>query len=140
VELIILCEACGQPVEDGEGGLGIDSNAADDVLQAVREWEATRTAGQDGQALPTDGFCDLLDYPARVRWYSHHAACDQVLPGGAYVIGAEQLRTWADLAAWTEQLMGKSWLAGTDWQQVLGETARHEGKRVQAAVKPRLSF
>ena len=72
-----------------------------------------------------DGF--VVAYMAEdiASWFPQHTRCDN--GGGAYYIDVELVRTHQQLLQWTAHLMGKAWLADSDWSDwlriIAGEVA-----------------
>jgi hypothetical protein len=137
-ELSIICDACKLPVDDEEGYVWIDYGEINRYETAFRAWEEeTGTELVPGRKVRS--FMDVYNGPKRVRWQAHHKACDPDVGAGSYTIEAERLRTWADLAEWTAQLMRLRWLSGTDWSDVLRSAAHSTGLRVTPVAPPTLN-
>ena len=105
------CESCGESVTL-RGAL---------TLRYAELWahEAAREAWEAGTGT----------YPERVRWHVLHDDCTPagVARGGEYMILAEQLATWQDVAGWTAHLIGKPWLPSTDWGALLIRAGAKDG-------------
>ena len=113
-EITWKCAACGFAIADGDGWVHVRMSEVMDQEDAVREWNAVHhPPGKLGVSVGA-----LLDHPDPVSWNAVHAVCDAT-GGEGYAIGVEDLRTPWDLIEWTVQLLEKSWLASTDWREVL---------------------
>lgn len=121
-QLQLVCQLCWRPIEHGH--LGIDTQALHTYRDAVEEWKAANPgdAGTMGS---------LLDHPEQVPWVTH---CDRCEPNTCgYCIQVDELRTYQDLVRWTAHLMEKSWLASTDWSELLEKVAAGTDKRLRRA-------
>lgn len=111
------CE-CGDLVADGEGALLVLHYQYDEYREALESWEARRPSS--GRALSVSY---LMEHPGTVPWRVLHDDCtDPDAP--LYEIGVENLRTPAQLLAYTAHLMTKSWLECTDWDYLLLRVCR----------------
>ncbi|WP_327415305.1 hypothetical protein [Streptomyces sp. NBC_01233] len=136
-ELIAICDECKQAVADGEGSLWVDMAEVDQHTINVRAWKQLE-AKPATDRLQTYSFSSLLSYPEPAPWRVHHAACDPAPDANAYAIEVHRCRSWADLVVWTSHLMGKSWLAHTDWSKVLEGAGESLGRRIVPTVPPTL--
>ena len=123
-QLIFICQACGTPIENLHGHLGIDVTALAEYRAAAREWDAANPDGSGTMA-------SLLDHPAQVTWTTHHEACEPNTCG--YCIQVDQIRDLKSLIKWTAHLMGKAWLADSDWDHLLEKIADGTDSRVRIA-------
>jgi hypothetical protein len=117
-ELALICQTCRKPIDDEEDGGSLRVIHAA-VAQYKRD-EQRRQMRNLGQAVDLH---ELLLGPDPANWLAYHDRCDPGAGIDAYHICAERLRTWRDLAFWTAHLMGKNWLALTDWDELLREAA-----------------
>jgi hypothetical protein len=123
IELDLMCDTCGRPVENGDGALYVRLADIRDYQWARKEWESTRSV--DGLLdMPT-----LLMMPRSIPWLIHHNACASS-DEDVYDICVEQVRTWRDLVKWTSHLMSKNWLASTTWGALLGDAAEGRSGRI----------
>lgn len=125
-DLILVCDDCERAIADDElGYLWVNRDAVSRVERAVAEWEAKyeRPSGENRRFISSVA---VREYPARVRWQTHHAACDPDPDAWAYDIDGKDLRTYGQLLGRTADLMGKPWLRFTDWPEVLRGV--HSGK------------
>jgi hypothetical protein len=113
-EVTWKCASCGFEIADGDGWVHARMSEVNDQEEAVREWKAKHQP--EGKSAVS--VAQLLDYPEQVNWHALHEVCDPT-GGEPYAIGVEDLRTSWDLIKWTVQLLEKSWLAATDWREVL---------------------
>ncbi|MDX3229410.1 hypothetical protein [Streptomyces sp. ME19-01-6] len=119
-DLALICDACKTSIADDDGYLWIDNDAVNKASRAYADWERQHTVKEgplEGGVMYGAGA--LFDLPDDVPWQAHHAACDPNPDANGYPIPAEKLRTWGALLDWTAHLMEKSWLAQTDWAQLL---------------------
>lgn len=121
-ELIAVCQICATRIKVGH--LGIDTAALHTYRDAVEAWKAANPgdAGTMGS---------LMDYPEQVSWVTHCERCEPNTCG--YCIQVAELRTYQDLIKWTSHLMDKSWLASTDWSQLLEQVAAGTDPRLRKA-------
>lgn len=110
-DLTAVCDVCVQPIADGEGHVWVDTDAADQAARAARQLDARGDAGE--LLSGTDLFADT-DAP----WHTTHTTCLQPL-AWAYTIEVERIRTWPAYLHWTAHLMGKGWIDGTNWQDLV---------------------
>lgn len=123
-QLIAVCQVCWTQIEHGH--LGIDTQALTAYRAAVEEWKAANPG--DAGTLGS-----LLDHPEQVSWVTHCERCEPNTCG--YCIQVAELRTHRDLIRWTSHLMGKAWLADTDWDELLEKVAAGTDTRLRE-VKP----
>ncbi|WP_157099367.1 hypothetical protein [Microbispora sp. ATCC PTA-5024] len=117
--LLVICDGCGRPIDDGEGFLYVE-------LAKVRDlWSAK--ADEDTTVLSLES---LMSRPTRPTWHARHTACAPDDGGDAYDVPVAQVRTWPRLATTTARLMSKNWFASTDWNAVLEGAASACGRRV----------
>lgn len=62
------------------------------------------------------------DGPRR-HWRAYHFTCDPQPESDDYSIPVERISTLRGVLGWTAHLMGKRWIAETDWADVLRELA-----------------
>lgn len=139
-ELNVICERCEHSIADGGGTLWIDQSQVNRHEREVRDWEAAQEAKAGKGSLLMHSAEDIFSYPKAVPWSAHHSVCDPALGASAYSIEVHRLRTWADLVHWTAHLMEKSWLAATDWSELLAGVANGDGTRVRPVQPPTLNF
>jgi hypothetical protein len=132
-ELIMTCDACGEPIEDGNGRLWVNWAAVNEHRRAARAWTKDHEE-EPGGAISFD-VTAVIDYPSPVKWAAHHNGCDPEPDAASYAIDTKRLSTWADLAHWTSHLMGKAWLSATDWGKILEGVAEGNGPRLRPAVR-----
>lgn len=106
-EVIWICDACDNPIGDGDGHLYISVAEAAQCAEVHREWEAQWR----GRLVPLGAFMDL---PLPAHWQVTHRDCDldELV---SYAIGVERARTTGQLLAWTLHLQEKNWYSATDW-------------------------
>lgn len=117
VELAYICDACGRPVEDGQGCIIV--SYAD-----LAEWRRIEPA-VSASAIP--GLVCFTG-PILAPWRIQHDACATSSDG--YYIDVERIRTWRNVVEVTSELLRKPWLTSTDWGSLVGDAARAEGQRV----------
>jgi predicted GIY-YIG superfamily endonuclease len=107
--LVHVCDTCHEPVDDGLGFLEV---RYDDIDRHSRAWDEFYKELRPLSECPT---------VQRAHWLVHHdnGWCSPNHGGGSYWIDVERIRTREALIAWTAHLLGKQWLADTDWYQVL---------------------
>ena len=107
-ELVMFCGRCRAPVDGDTGFIGV-------------RHAALARAGTG---------------PGEVLWETLHHSCDPDPGNDCYAINAERIATSPALAWWTAHLMGKTWLALTDWDEVLREAAGEGGSpRIAARME-----
>jgi hypothetical protein len=116
-DLTLICHGCKFPVGDGDGWLRIMLSDIHVYRDAERAYRAVHP---EGEAMSLAG---LLLAPEPVHWRAYHAHCETEPQEGAYQIGSERVRTWAQFAHWTAHLMEKNWFQLTDWDCLLREVA-----------------
>jgi hypothetical protein len=120
-QLIATCQICGTRIESGH--LGINTVALGEYREAVEQWNAANPVGAGTLGSLID------DHPEQVPWETH---CDQCEPNTCgYCIQVDELRTAQDLLRWTSHLMGKAWLASTDWDELLEKVAAGTDTRLR---------
>ncbi|MEV5480015.1 MULTISPECIES: hypothetical protein [Streptomyces] len=139
-ELKAVCDGCKTIVGSDEGALWISHQAVREREAAVRSWQARNEAKAPPGQVPVHNYQELMDCPDAVRWAVHHNACSPAGFDSGYHVPVQQLRTWADLTAWTAHLMAKGWLPATDWAQLLESAARGSGTRITPVSPPQVSF
>lgn len=107
------CATCGRDVAD-DGVLHVNLDQARAHRHAVRATRSTEIGINLG---------DLLARPAPARWAAHHSTCDLDTESNDYWIPMREVRSHAQLLRWTAHLMGKNWLADTDWIQVIRDAS-----------------
>lgn len=120
--LIAVCQVCSTRIERGH--LGIDTTALNAYREAVEEWKAANPGDAGTMA-------SLLEHPEQVPWVTHCERCEPNTCG--YCIQVDELETYQDLIRWTSHLMGKSWLADTDWDELLEKVAAGTDTRLREA-------
>ena len=114
-ELVLFCGRCRAPIDGDTGFVGVRHGA---IARAQAE---KRNHGTE---------------PEEVLWETLHNSCDPDPSDDCYQINAERIATYPALAWWTAHLMGKSWLALTDWDEVLREVAGEGGSpRIAARME-----
>lgn len=113
------CSICDAAVEDGEGYVSISILEADHAFEAMSDWEAKHQRSMTYE--------EIASAPPHARWLVFHSSCDPAPEEESYPIDVERVRTPWDLLAWTHHLMGKPWIAGTDWISLIGQIARDHG-------------
>jgi hypothetical protein len=139
-----ICDACKQPVSDGDGHLYVDMRDVNTVEQAWDDYErekAKKPGRLDrGRELVLESAADIWEglfrLPQPARWHVHHIACDPTLHDACYSIEVKRVRTWPALADWTAHLMNKQWLRHTDWDKLLQNAARGGESRITPIRKP----
>jgi hypothetical protein len=72
-----------------------------------------------------------LTRPRALEWHVVHYRCDPDPDAAAYMIEVENARSPWELLGWTSYLMGKPWVAHTDWGARAARVAReHEPRRI----------
>lgn len=118
-KLVLICQSCRSPITIGH--LGVDIGALAGYRAAVEQWEADNPgAGPMGA---------LLDLPEQVAWQAHCEKCDPHACG--YSIQSAELATYKGLLKWTAHLMGKAWLADTDWDELLEQVVDGTDERLR---------
>lgn len=118
-QLTLICQTCGKPID--EGHLGIDTQPVTAYEAAAVAWEA-----EHGDAGP---LAELLTHPEEPQWAAHCEACEPDTCG--YCIQAGELATYKGLIKWTAHLMGKSWFAHTDWDDMLEKLTHGTDRRIR---------
>lgn len=106
------CEECGNFVGDGRGVLAIRHDEVAMYYEAEEGWRA--------EAGPFPSVAHLMEHPPAARWHAQHDACFEP-DSSMYEIAVEDVRTPAQLLAFTAHLMGKTWLEATDWDRLILE-------------------
>jgi hypothetical protein len=120
-DLIWLCGACSAPVGEWDGYLYASVHQAQRSLQAERDWRERHPAPL---AVSAANITELLSAPGHAEWKVTHIRCGgEACPFDAYCLDPGDVATWQQLVKWTAHLMGKNWLAGTDWEEVLREAS-----------------
>ncbi len=123
-KLVILCDGCLRPIEDGDGFLHVDH-------AEINRYRNQRP-DEDQPAFTLSEFLARYD-PA--HWQAHHTECDKGSGSVDYDIAVEKVRTWPGLVATTAHMMGKTWLTATDWDHLLEEAASGSGRRITRPAK-----
>ena len=110
-EINWTCYVVGQPVEDKAGYVAVDVYEAVRVERERAEWDEARPGVDIGEMMRS--------YPGPARWQALHGACDPLDERGPYAIDVHRTRTPWMLLSWTAHLMGKTWLAATDWDEII---------------------
>lgn len=121
-QLLIVCDACRQPIGDGDGYLHVDH-------ARIVDHRTSRPGVATALSVPA-----LLALPDVARWQAHHHACYPNSESVDYDVPVDQVRTWPLLASATARLMSKTWLASTDWGVLLEDAASGRGRRVTRPV------
>jgi hypothetical protein len=101
-ELQAICEVCVLPIDDGEGAV----------------WVQPPSPGSRRDIDEPETLQDLLRSRAeRAAWHVTHDECGRAQVG--YRIEVERIRTWAAYLHWTGHLMGKDWIADTNWSDLI---------------------
>jgi hypothetical protein len=104
-------------------------------------WSRTATARCRPEAAtiappPDEGqflLDELLAAPdTHTCWRVTHDGCEH---GEGYRIAVERIRTWPAYLHWTAHLMGKGWLAGTNWDDLVLDTL--DPTSTQPGIRPR---
>jgi hypothetical protein len=121
--IVWTCEACGQPIADGEGYVTVDYADIHAYEAAMRAWEDRVRAKMPAEWRERGGLmftgADLLDHPETVRWRMLHAACDPRPDSSDYCIAIERIRTTAEAFEWAAHMLEKGWLVHTNWADIL---------------------
>jgi hypothetical protein len=133
-DLVLICDACKEPVDDGAGYLWIDTDAvaAEERAAAGRRPRDIQDDDSSSESVLSYLAAGLFELPEPVRWQAHHAACDLTPDAATYPIPAVDIRTWAELVEWTAQLMEKPWLPHTDWSYVLRGVVNGDSRLIAA--------
>ncbi|MEW6473029.1 MAG: hypothetical protein AB1679_12230 [Actinomycetota bacterium] len=110
------CDACGEPIADGEGYLEVSVTEANAVRQA---WKDARKAKQRESGCVVWSGGELAAMPDQAPWMAWHSRCDPNPDGSGYWFWVERCRTAAQLLDWTAHLAGKSWFKHTSWTSLL---------------------
>lgn len=70
--------------------------------------------------IPYEEIRGALRADCEPRWITAHFDCDD---RDGYSIDVERIRTHEQALAWTAHLMGKRWVADTNWLDVVGDKA-----------------
>ena len=128
-DLILICESCRQPILGDTGSVYVTYADINAKQAAQAEWRERHPAGTAIDVV------ELLTLPAEIHWRTGHDRCRGDRDQGCYEIDAPQIATWPQLARWTAHLMGKNWLALSDWDEFLREAA---GERLPPGTRPRI--
>jgi hypothetical protein len=128
--ILATCQVCNEQVVGSSGYLWIDLEEAVEAERAARQWKDEHQTGTT--------VVDLIEtYPAAAMWRVHHQACDPAMEACAYDIGMDRLVTPGDLLTWTSHLMQKSWLAHTDWDELIRGAADGTDARLRLIADER---
>ena len=119
-ELQAICDVCTFPIGDGEGFLFVDSGDAQEFATAERPSSMTLD--------------DMINAALVEEWTTAHTRCNT--PDDhpqAYAIEVDRIRTYRAALSWTAHLMGKPWLTGTNWDQLLQQLC--EGTRQYTGLR-----
>lgn len=111
------CNTCRRDTQDGL--LWINVHDAHRVADARRHWRETH-----GTTYTAD---ELLTFPEAAQW---RFSCRLCLPceerAGEYAIDQHRISTHQQMLWWTAHLMGKDWLAHTNWGRIIRHTIDHK--------------
>ncbi|GHE11425.1 hypothetical protein [Streptomyces alanosinicus] len=122
-ELVAVCDHCLELVQDGDGVLEVDTDAAD---RALRAWRET------GSADYAVFHASAGTHP--VQWAVRHHSCGKA-PSFACTITVNRVRSWTALLDWSVHLSSKHWLAGTDWFDLI-DRALHPRRAAVSGILP----
>ncbi|WP_189971208.1 hypothetical protein [Streptomyces violascens] len=125
-DLTAMCDLCLGEGAEGDGVLEVDTAAADSALRA---WRAK--AGADPHAL-----FHLTSGARPVKWRVRHHSCGTG-PRFAYTIAVERIRSWTAAVDWSIHLTDKTFLAATDWFDLL-DRALHPRRAAVSGILPRI--
>lgn len=104
-----VCDECDGLIHNGDGALAVRHHEIDAHYEALAAWQARG----DGLSV-----AHLMEYPSPAPWHVQHDAC--VEPDSSmYELAVEDVRTPAQLLAFTAHLMAKSWLEATNWDHLI---------------------
>jgi hypothetical protein len=108
-----ICDVCDDPIDDGDGYIGVDATAATCAYLAVLDLECRqRSAG----GIQFVSMSDLAALPKPERWFVVHQTCDpHPHRESDYHFDVARCRTVPELLGWNAHLSGKNWHARTDW-------------------------
>ena len=121
MNIVWTCSVCGQPVDDGDGWVAVDVHEAIRAERQHREWDQ----GHTGSVT----FDELSSREPPAHWLVLHAECDPLDERGPYSIEVQRIRTAWDVLAWTSHLVEKTWVAATDWRQLINDIAKANGSQ-----------
>lgn len=116
IHLVWTCNACGRPVNDGDGYIHVSYAELGQYERDKKAWEEKWPGEGSLRFIPASAY---FDFPHQVRWRTHHAACDPNPDSYDYWIDVERVRSNSGLLARTAHLMGKRWLKNTNWDTVI---------------------
>jgi hypothetical protein len=125
-DLTLACGQCRQPIAAGAGYLGVSLAEVRSYLRDLKEWREAH----GGQVVDLHALLAMRD---EIAWRAEHFACAEARGDNgddSYEIGSGRITTWAALTHWTAHLMGKNWLAATDWGDLLEEVANGTSTRI----------
>jgi hypothetical protein len=113
-----FCDYCGERTPDGY--LFVPDGDSQRFYAEKESWEARHDRPGDGLRLLSA--TDLASYPAGIRW---SVACWDCIEGDSslkacdYSVALSTATTWEELLGWAAHLMGKTWFADSDFDDVL---------------------
>lgn len=110
---------CGKAITSKDDSIVLDSaqwKAAHDLErfeleQSVKEMQA--------DSLIVWSYEDLMSMPPRGKWSILCDDCWDLGDSFAYLIEANRIQTWQEVAGWTAHMLGKNWFQFTNWSQLL---------------------
>jgi hypothetical protein len=106
------CESCHKPLSGDDGVVAVSYDDIRKNEEACAEWDA-RNPG------PVHDVGAEGPYPARAHWRVLHDDCGAAQILNPYEITSGRIGTWRAVASWSAHLLGKRWLAHTDWSALL---------------------
>jgi len=122
-DLVWLCDACREPVENGGGWVTISYAEIGEHQRQDKIIDAAALARGGGSWK----IYNLADIQDSVRWHVYHRECDPEPDGPDYWIEVSRIRTLPQLVHWTAHLLEKNWISDTNWNSIL---YRHSSKVV----------
>lgn len=118
-DMRFTCDECKKPIPSLDGHIYVlmhDVEVAEIAAPALREEFSTELPG-GGRAYSG---ADLLRMPDKTaRWRTVHDTCTPAEHENIYSIDLSRIDTYEKALHWTGHLMGKTWLASTNWGAVI---------------------
>jgi hypothetical protein len=123
--IVWRCDRCKWPIRNGQGWLTISYGDMRKYRRARKRWKEKNPG-------PFIEGTALMRMPGCARWCAWHKRCDRTMDHSCYTVRIEEVRTERQLLEWTAQLIGKTWFADTDWEQVIWKALRENRKEAAA--------
>lgn len=112
-----ICDVCKKPIDNILGGVWITHP---DIREASR-----RSTSPEGPM----SIIEILALPDGPKWHvTHDSGCTiyKETQPGAYWLPIESLRSHTAVLKWTGHLLGKNWLAETNWDDIIERAVKGE--------------